>query len=451
MSLDAQDWQDWLIEGTRVHRIPGAALAVLSGDEIIEAATGVLSRTTGVEATADSVWQIGSITKVFTTTQIMLLIERGELDLETRVADVLPGFRVADADVSARLTVRHLLTHTSGIDGDVVIDAGRGDDAVARYVAGLVDVAQLHPLGGMLSYCNAGWIVAGRIVEVITGSTWDRALTDMIVEPLGLQSTVVLPDDAVMHRVAVGHVPRHGAEPDPVPAWGFSRSWGPANQITASVGDVLTFARMHLDGGRNADGQQVLAPELVAEMQTPQADMANPTRRVDHLGLGWWLCDWGERTVYGHDGNTQGQSCFLRVDPKTRTAAALVTNGRTTATLAAELFQRAFGPLDGITIPVLHPPVGATEVATESCVGVYERRAIQITVTATEAGLHASVRGKNPRSSRTDEIDLVPLGREDWALQAQEDGPWSAWRFGAASDGSRFVHDGLQITPKVGS
>lgn len=451
MALDQQQWQQWLDTGLKEHRVPGAALTVLAGGETIEVASGVLSRATGVPATTDSLWQIGSITKVLTATQIMQLVDAGRIGLDTTVHEVLPEFRVADPDVSRRVTVRHLLTHTSGMDGDVQVDAGRGDDAVARYVAGLTDVVQLHPLGALLSYCNSGWVVAGRLVEVLTGQPWDRALRRLLVEPLGLEHTVVLPEDALIHHTAVGHVTRPGADPEPVASWGFNRPWGPANQITASAADVLAFARMHLDGGRNAAGDQVLSAESVAEMRRPQADMPNPARRVDHLGLGWWLCDWDGRRIFGHDGNTQGQSSFLRVDPETGVAVVLLTNGRNTGALVADLFRRVFGDLAGLTVPTFSPPATAPAVDPGGAVGVYERRALRITVTAAGGGLEAVVEPHSRSGTgAAEKYGLVAVSDEVWALQPQPGGPWGAWRFFALPDGTRCVHDGLQITPKVG-
>jgi CubicO group peptidase (beta-lactamase class C family) len=449
VTVDKQAWQQWLDSGIRAARVPGASLSILADGETTTVASGLLSRSTHVDATVDSIWQIGSITKVFTTTQIMQLIGDGQLTLDTKVVEVLPDFRVADPDVTKEVEVRHLLTHTSGIDGDVVVDAGRGDDAVARYVAALADVVQLHPLGAMLSYCNSGWVVAGRIVEVLTGQPWDQALVDRIIDPLGLRHTVVLPEDALLHRTAVGHIARFGTDPDPVPAWGFSRSWGPANQITASADDVMAFARMHLDGGRNAAGDEVLPPDLVREMQQPRADMDNPSRRVDHLGLGWWLCDWGGATVYGHDGNTLGQSSFLRVDPASKVAVVLLTNGRTTAGLVADLFGRVFGELAGLTVPIFAPPDDPIEVDTDSVVGVYGRGALRITVTAAGGGLRASVQARRSGPNPPDQIDLVAVSEDVWALQSEPGGPWKAWSFLSLPDGSRYVHDGLQVTPKL--
>src|SRR6185437_4371291 len=223
-------------------------------DELVEAAYGLLNADAGVEATTDSVWQIGSVSKVWTATLAMQLVDDGLLDLDSPVADYLPELELADADVAKTVTMRHLLTHTSGIDGDVFTDTGRGDECLERYVALLAGVKQNHPLGATWSYCNSGFSLAGRVIEKITAGTWDAALRQRIFTPLGLARTVTLPEEALLHRAAVGHV---GDDNDRAPAWVLPRSAGPAGLINSSAADVLAFARMHLTGGVTADGTRV--------------------------------------------------------------------------------------------------------------------------------------------------------------------------------------------------
>lgn len=133
MPVDADSLHDLLDEAVRRHQVAGATLAVLDGTDVTVAATGVLHRGTGVQATPDSLFQAGSITKVWTATLLAQLVDEGRLEFRTPIAEVLPGFRVADPAVSAAVTVQHLLTHTSGIDGDVFTDTGRGGDATAAY------------------------------------------------------------------------------------------------------------------------------------------------------------------------------------------------------------------------------------------------------------------------------------------------------------------------------
>src|SRR6185437_6389964 len=147
------------------YRVPGAALAIRRGDDVVEVATGVVNKATGVETTTDSVFQIGSITKVFTTTLMMQLVDEGRVKLDEPVCTYLPEFLLANIGYAKAITVRHLLTHTSGMDGDYFRDTGRGADAVDRYVYSLGALPSLHAPGEMWSYCNSGFAVAGRIIE----------------------------------------------------------------------------------------------------------------------------------------------------------------------------------------------------------------------------------------------------------------------------------------------
>ena len=111
-----------LLEGTGV---PAAAVAVAHGDEVVDAAAGTLSAATGVTATTDAIFQVGSITKVLTATLVQQLVDEGLVDLDRPVRTWLPGLRLGDESAAATLTVRQLLTHTAGFEGDVFTDTDR--------------------------------------------------------------------------------------------------------------------------------------------------------------------------------------------------------------------------------------------------------------------------------------------------------------------------------------
>lgn len=451
MTVDVTAYQDLLDEATRRHRVPAASLAVLADGEVTSLATGVLHRGTGVQATPDALFQIGSITKVYTTTLLMQLVADGKLELDTRVAEVLPDFRVADAEVARQVTVQHLLTHTSGIDGDLFTDTGRGDDCLERYVRECAGAAQIHPLDATLSYCNLGFVVAGRMVEVLTGQVWDTVLRERLLEPLGLTHTATLPEDVLRFRAAMGHQADPGEQPEPAPVWGLPRSVGPAGVINARAADVVAFARMHLDGGRAPDGTQVLPTELVEAMSRPLVDVPNPYGLADHWGLGWFVCDWDGRSVYGHDGSTVGQNAFLRIDPGSGVAVALLTNGGQTHGAFSDVFSALFDELCGITVPTFTPPPDPLEVDGGRHAGVYERHGVRITVTPDGARLtaHTETTGELAELSPSLDLPLVPVTEDLWATRAEADAPWSTMRFYELADGARYVHFGARATPRT--
>jgi CubicO group peptidase (beta-lactamase class C family) len=144
-------WTERLAELATDTRVPGAVLGILADGQRTVAAHGVLSTATQVPVTSDAVFQVGSITGPWTGTMIMQLIDEGRLSLDTTVAQALPGIKLGAANAAGQVTVRHLLTHTSGIDGDIFSDTGRGGDCIERYVAGLADVAQTTPVGAAYS------------------------------------------------------------------------------------------------------------------------------------------------------------------------------------------------------------------------------------------------------------------------------------------------------------
>jgi len=229
--LEPARLQARLDELIAAHRVPGAAFGVLHGDDVVAVASGVVNMNTAIETTPDTLFQIGSITKVWTATLVMMLVDEGVLDLDQPVVTYLPEFKVADPDVTTTVTLRHLLSHSSGIGGDHILETGRGDDNLERYVETCAALGQEHELGETMSYCNTGFSVLGRVIEKVTGKTWDRVLNERIITPLGLTHTNTLPEEALLFRTAAGHVPvPDSKDMQLAPVWVLPRSAGPAGQ-----------------------------------------------------------------------------------------------------------------------------------------------------------------------------------------------------------------------------
>ena len=372
------------------YQVPAAAVAVLAGDdEVFDAAAGVLSKATGVEATPDSVFQIGSITKLWTSTLVMQLVDEGKVDLDAPVRTYLPEFKIRDEDAAAQITVRQLLTHTSGFEGDIFTDTGLGDDCVEKYVGVLHDVPQLFPPGEQFSYNNAGYCVLGRLVEVLREKPYDTCVRDHLITPLGLTHAANGPYEAILFRAAVGHVENEpGAGYEPAPVWALARSNAPAGSMLAMrPRDLLAFAQMHMNDGKAADGTQVLAPGTAATMHARQVDLPDLGIMGTSWGLGFERFDTPEGAIIGHDGNTIGQAAFLRIVPEAGFAVALLTNGGDIISLYQDLVGHLIEELTDTHLPQLPvPPADPQRIDASKYVGTYAAEVFDLTVSQDDDG-----------------------------------------------------------------
>jgi CubicO group peptidase (beta-lactamase class C family) len=371
-------------------RIPGAVVAFFDGEEVNEFATGVLNVSTGVEATPDSLFQIGSITKVFTTTLAMQLVDDGSLKLDASLRPALPELRLSDESVADSVTLRHLLSHTSGIDGDYFGDFGRGDDAIERYVASCSKLPQLFAPGDMFSYCNAGFVIIGRLIEVLTGHPYREVLRTKLVDRLGLRTPLVLPEEAIVHRVAAGHRRGDNGDPELAQPWAMPYSETPAGATPmAKARDLLVFARMHLNQGRGPDGRSVLSAGSAAAMRERVIDIPSVRAADEGWGLGWYLDLWDGHRVFGHDGSTLGQRASLRVVPEAGIAVVVLTNAETSGPLFDEVFEVIFGELAGIDVPPSPRPPEDPPVVHDVTryAGIYQRHGVRYEIAEHDGGL----------------------------------------------------------------
>ncbi|TCO60776.1 serine hydrolase domain-containing protein [Actinocrispum wychmicini] len=362
------------------HRVPGAQAAVLVDGEIVDAAAGVLSTTTGVEVTTDAVFQIGSITKVWTATLVMQLVDEGLVDLDEPVVTYVPDFKVADPKATATVTVRQLLDHTSGIDGDLFNGTGRGDDAVEKYLATITDAEQVHEPGALFSYCNSGYVVLGRLVEVLRGKPFGAVLHERIAEPLGLKHVAVNPDEAIMFRAAVGHI---GEEtPEPAPFWSLEPSNAPAGaMLSMRARDLLTWAKAHLD-----DGGPILSAGTAKAMRVPQVDVPYTAGLASQWGLGWELFGF-DAGVFGHDGGTIGQVAMLRISGDANVVVVLLTNGLNGGAMHDDIVGRVLRDYAGAELPVEATPPAQPEPLDASRVsGLYRTPMLDFEVTVDDDG-----------------------------------------------------------------
>jgi CubicO group peptidase (beta-lactamase class C family) len=322
--MDETAWNrlgEYVTQSMEKAGVPGVAVGILHGGETVACGFGVTSVENPLPVTSETLFQIGSITKTFTGTAIMELVEKGQLDLDASVRTYVPDFAVSDETASAQATIRHLLTHTGGWAGDFFHATGAGDDALARYVADMAELPQLVPISSLWSYNNAGFSLAGHVIERVVGESYEVALKELVLEPLGLKASFFDPGEVMTHRFAVGHNLVEGIARVARP-WPLERSTHPAGGITCTVQDLLRYARFHLEDGRVDDGTALLSPDAIAQMQSPHVTLWGE----EAWGLTWAVNQVDGTREISHGGGTNGQVSLLALVPEHDFALAILTN-----------------------------------------------------------------------------------------------------------------------------
>ncbi|GAA3658475.1 serine hydrolase domain-containing protein [Lentzea roselyniae] len=390
------------------HGVVGAQVAVLHDGQIVDAAAGVRNSVTKEPVTSETLFQIGSITKVWTATLIMRLVNEGLLDLDRPVRDVLPEFQIADEAAAKVITPRQLLCHTAGFEGDLKFETGSGDDLLAKYVGLLATAGQVSPPGELYSYCNSGYAVLGRIVEVLRGKPF-RAVLGELADSLDVTAATSRADHA-RHEMADGHlkglpVTEHLPE-----------SWVAGGSVLATTArGLLGFVRMHLSTNEF---------DAMRERQATHPDFGTGEW---WWGLGWELSNHEGGEVIGHTGMTVGYVAMLRVVPAAGVAVALLVNGGDEAgPVFGAIFDHLLGELAGVRkrkFPDV--PVEPTPVDPDKVVGLYRCSALDVHITPADRG-RVKVRqvGRDPISAAllsTEECEYVHL-KDDILIAVDKSG-----------------------------
>jgi CubicO group peptidase (beta-lactamase class C family) len=340
-------------------RVPGAAIAVVRGDREFALGVGVTNVNHPLTVDADTLFQIGSISKTFAGTAAMRLVERGALDLDAPIRTYLPDFRLSNEDVAAQVTMRHLFTHTAGWVGDYFEHTGFGADALARIVDRLAELPQLTPLGKVYTYSNSGFFVAGRVIEVVTGQTYEQAIRSLVLAPLGMTMSFFrhFATEFIVHRVAAGHEVRPGG-PEVIRPWARSRSAAPSGGIVSTARDMLRYMRFFLRDGSTESGEHLLRPETIALMQTPLF----PTDGIGGaVGITWMISEVGGTRVVRHGGSTFGQRSTLVLVPSRDFAIVVLTNADRGEALTGRVTRWALEHYLGLRDPPLVPLARSVE------------------------------------------------------------------------------------------
>ncbi len=261
----AVTYLDWMIRREMARRsIRGLSIAVVDDHRtLFERGYGYADAGQGIAATPDTVYRIGSVSKVVTAALVMSLVERGQLDLDAPVTAYEPSFTIHSRFAAAPITLREVLSHHAGLPANVThgmwVDAPAPLSSVTTLLA---DESLVSPPGTMFHYSNIGFAFAGRIVENVTHQPFAEAAQRTLFDPLGMTSSSFESDARLAARLAVGYLGDRVIAPTPL------RDVS-AGSMLSTAGDLGRFLQMMLARGSFGD-VRVLSPESVATLLTPQ-------------------------------------------------------------------------------------------------------------------------------------------------------------------------------------
>jgi len=300
-------------------QIPGVVVGVLKDGDVRLDAWGAANLNGEEPMRAEMLVRVASISKVFTATLAMILAEDGAVTLDTPVIEYLPDLRLDDEEVQRTVTLRHLLSHGSGLHGDFFIDMGQGEDALATAIGQFHTLRQVYRPDELWAYTNSGFHLAGRVLEVAGGKPFDTLMRERIFKPLGMERSCFFAHEILCWPHAVGHAPvAPGSREHRVAGQYYPRNRFPAGGVASNARELLRFATFHM-----CDGEGVLSASSLASMREPQRKAGN---WAHEWGIGWDLRTIDGVQVISHGGSINGFKSQLTLVPERGTAFVMLTN-----------------------------------------------------------------------------------------------------------------------------
>ncbi len=436
--------------------VPGVAVGILRDGQRELHGYGLASIETEQPVRPDTLFQIGSISKVYTATLVMRLVEESKLALDEPIVTYLPDLKLADAQARKTITLRHLLSHTSGLFGDYFDDFGMGDDALTRAIATFGTLRQQYAPGALWTYCNTGFGLAGAIIERVTGQPFETAMRERLFKPLGLERSFYFAHEAIVYPHAIGHNQLHpGADEHevarlyPLPRWVNA-----AGGIISNVNDLLTFAEFHLRDGITSDGTRLLSAESALAMRQEQTRAAN---FAEGYGIGWALRttsdEHGIVKVVEHGGSTNGFQAKLVLVPSRNFAIAILTNSSRGSVLNEHVRVWALDHELGLHKERLTPR-RLSDDELGRFAGRYERPEGPIILTTSDGGLTRAMTLTDPLEGKTEhfpEDRLEAIGEREFIVVSEGETKDERVDFILDEDGApRFVRMGGRLADYKG-
>ncbi|MFG2619810.1 amino acid adenylation domain-containing protein [Streptomyces sp. NPDC048507] len=395
-----------LHESGRGHGVPGAAAAVYADGTLSRTYYGVDDIETGAPRGADSRQRVTCITKPMLAFTVLRLVDRGLIGLDEPLAPLLPkAFRRADGR-TVEVTLRQLLSHTSGIDDSYEVWHDTALPDLDRYLDTFSGYGQLFEPGEVFAYSACGTSIVAGLIEKLLGVPWRRAVNDLLLTPLGIEEIpgTLTEGGHYGDTVSAGYLWSESGQRyvrhDPPPQTVADDAAG-SFSVCLTLDDLAKIALLALNDGVTPDGERLLSAALAAQMRTPQIDV--PGHHFMHAwGLGWLMFG---PTAFGFNSNGSGHHNFIQIFPEQGTFLLLLAN----AYPAFGLYEDLLRALTGEGLIRTGRPF---DLDLDACAGLYDSDGYRLNVLrgGEHLGYEYSERGRDGGWRRLDEGDLVLSG-----------------------------------------
>lgn len=325
---DFKDYEQYVQNAMKDWKVQGCAIAIVKNGKIIYTkGFGYRDVANQLPVTPNTLFAIGSCSKAFTSASVCLLVDEGKIDIDKPVITYYPEFKLQDDYVTNHITIRDLLCHRSGLPRHDFM--WYGNSTLSRKEI-IERMRYLEPSKGFREawqYQNGMFAVAGYIVELISGESWESFVAKKIFSPLGMKaSNFSVFDSQKSTDYSKPYAERNDAVKE-IPFYNID-AMGPAGSINSSVTEMANWVIMQINGGK-FDGKQIISDASIRQTQTPQ--MVMPGGITDEVfynsyGMGWMITSYRGHLRIEHGGNIDGFSastCFL---PKDSIGIVVLTN-----------------------------------------------------------------------------------------------------------------------------
>ena len=309
----------------------GLAVGVMKGEQVFTEAAGFRNTEAADRLSENAVFHCASISKTFTSTGIMKLVDEKKLNLQDRLVDLLPYLSIAD-ERCEKIRVHHMLSHIAGIHDVKELDwtsheTGAGalkEQALSREVREMI--LSSDPDEGVFLYSDLGYDLLGLIIQEISGMDFEDFIAENLITPAGMENTTFLTfertdgsltlSDVDKAGMAMPHRRENAGKLALESVYPYSREHAPSSTLTSTVGDLLKWARFNME-------KKAVSPGAYEKMWTERVDA--PDKGAE-MGMGWFVRKQGDLRFIGHEGGDVGFRTSFWMCPQADAAAVILSN-----------------------------------------------------------------------------------------------------------------------------